>query len=278
MTTPTPPTPPPPGGTPPPPAGGATPPPPAHPVAAPPPAHPVANPTPGAPVAGTGGIRTELLTDAQYAEAAGGQRVVRQNSKMLKVTLGPDVLARQGSMVAFQGAIDFDYEGSGGLGKFMKKAVTGEGVPLMRCSGQGELFLANDADQVHILHLDGAGLTVNGRNILAFEPSLEWDVRRVEGAGMISGGMFNTHLQGHGWVAITSQGEPVVLRTDQPTFADPDAAIAWSANLTTSLNRTVKAKALVGRGSGEAFQLAFSGQGIVIVQPSEGGVPPHSHG
>lgn len=197
---------------------------------------------------------------------------------MLKVTLGESVLARQGSMVAFQGNIDFDYEGSGGVGKFLKKAMTGEGVPLMRCTGSGELFLAHESDQIHILYLDGAGLTINGKNILAFEPTLNWDVVRVQGAGMVSGGMFNTQISGHGWVAITTKGDPVVLKTDQATFADPDAAVAWSSSLTTSLNRTIKAKAMIGRGSGEAFQLAFSGEGIVIVQPAEAGVPAHSHG
>jgi uncharacterized protein (AIM24 family) len=217
------------------------------------------------------------LSDARYAETGSGQRVINQNSRLLKVVLGEDVLARQGSMVAFQGSIDFDYEGSG-AGKFLKKAFTGEGLPLMRCTGQGELFLADDANQIHIVYLEGAGLTINGRNVLAFEPSLSWDIERVKGVGIAAGGLFNTRLEGHGWVAITTDGDPVVLRTDQPTFADADAAVAWSSTLTTTLNRTLKAKALVGRGSGEAAQLAFSGQGIVIVQPSEGGtVPPHTH-
>lgn len=227
--------------------------------------------------AGIGGIRTELLTDERYAEVGANQRVIRQNSRLLKIVLGEDVLARQGSMVAFQGAISFEYEGSG-AGKFVKKALTGEGLPLMRCSGQGELFLADSAKQVHIIHLDGAGLTVNGNNVLAFEPSLAWDIERIKGAGMAAGGLFNTRLEGHGWLAITTDGDPVVLKTDAPTFADTDAAVAWSSSLTTSLNRTVKAGALIGRGSGEAIQLAFQGQGIVIVQPSEGAVvPPHSH-
>ena len=64
----------------------------------------------------------------------------------------------------------------------------------------------------------------------------------------------------------------MVLHTDQPTFADPQSVVMWSANLQTSLNKTVKAKAMVGLGSGEAFQVAFQGHGIVVVQPSEGGV------
>jgi uncharacterized protein (AIM24 family) len=242
------------------------------PAAPQPAAQPAIRPAP-APMAASpdavAGIRSDLLS-GDYAEVDANARVMLQNSKMLKVNLGEPVLARQGSMVAFQGQVDFDHEGSGGVGKFLKKAATGEGVQLMRCSGQGEVFLASEADQVHILHLDGSALSVNGRNILAFEPTLEYDIQRVQGAGVMTGGLFNTRLSGHGWVAITTKGQPVVLHTDQPTFGDPQAVVAWSANLQTSLNKTVKAKALVGLGSGEAFQLSFQGQGIVIVQPSEG--------
>ncbi|MBK6310988.1 MAG: AIM24 family protein [Candidatus Microthrix sp.] len=215
------------------------------------------------------GIRTDLLSDARYAEVGSGQRVVKQNSRLLKVVLGEDLLAKQGSMVAVQGNIDFDHEGSG-MAKFMKKAVTGEGLALMRCKGQGELFLADQGNQVHIIHLEGGGLTVNGRSILAFEPTLTWDIERIKGAGMAAGGLFNTRLEGRGWVAITTDGDPVVLRTDAPTFVDTDAVVAWSSNLQTGLNRTMKAKAAIGLGSGEAVQLTFQGDGIVIVQPSEG--------
>lgn len=225
----------------------------------------------GAQMGGTavGGIRTDLLSDTRYAEVGSGQRVIKQNSRLLKVVLGDDLLAKQGSMVAFQGQVDFDHEGAG-LGKFMKKAVTGEGLQLMRCKGQAELFLADQGKQVHIIHLEGGGLTVNGRSILAFEPTLTWDIERVKGAGMAAGGLFNTRLEGRGWVAITTDGDPVVLRTDAPTFVDTDAVVAWSSNLQTSLNRTMKAKAAIGLGSGEAVQLTFQGDGIVIVQPSEG--------
>lgn len=226
---------------------------------------------------GIGGIRTDLLTDQQYAEVGSGERVRLQNKKLLKVVLGQEILARQGSMVAFQGQMDFDYEGSGAA-KFLKKALTGEGLPLMRVTGQGELFLADGAKNIHIIWLDNAGLSVNGKSVLAFEPSLNWDIERVQGVGMVAGGLFNTRLHGSGWVAITTKGEPVVLRTDAPTFVDTDAVVAWSAGLTASINRTFKAKALIGRGSGEAAQLALQGQGIVIVQPSEGdAVPPHTH-
>ena len=212
-------------------------------------------------------------------ETAATERFSLQNPRLLKVSLDGEVLARQGSMVAYQGQVDFDYEGSGGIGRFLKKAFTGEGLPLMRASGRGELFLAQNADEIHLLTLEGDSVTVNGANLLAFEPTIDWDIRRVEGVGMLAGGLYNTVLTGTGQVAVTAHGTPVVLSTDAPTFADAQAAVAWSSNLSTSVRRTAKLSALVGRGSGEAAQLAFSGQGFVVVQASEGPtVPPHSHG
>ncbi|RDI46158.1 AIM24 family protein [Nocardia mexicana] len=202
-----------------------------------------------------------------------------QNAKMLRIQLNGDVLAKQGSMVAFQGQMDFDYEGAGGIGKFIKKAVTGEGVQLMRVKGQGLLFLADDANDVQMFFLENEGITVNGANVLAYDASLTSNIQRVQGAGMASGGLFNTTLQGTGWVAVTTHGAPVMLDASRaPTFADGQSAVAWSTSLQVGVNRTFKASALIGRGSGEAMQLAFHGQGFVLVQASEGPtVPPHTH-
>jgi uncharacterized protein (AIM24 family) len=88
---------------------------------------------------------------------------------------------------------------------------------------------------------------------------------------MAAGGLFNTTLRGTGWVALTTDGPPVVLNAaEAPTFADTNAVVAWSANLQTQLKASFKAGALIGRGSGEALQVSFYGQGFVIVQPSEG--------
>jgi uncharacterized protein (AIM24 family) len=204
---------------------------------------------------------------------------VLQNSKMLRVHLNGEMLARQGSMVAFQGKVDFEYEGSGGVGKFLKKALTGEGAPLMRCRGQGLLFLANDAHDIHLFYLENEALTVNGSNLLAFDQSLSWDIQRVQGAGIATGGLFNTTIQGTGWVAVTAHGTPVLLDTGRaPTFADAQSAVCWSAGLQVGVNRTMKVGALIGRGSGEAMQLAYQGQGFVLIQASEGPtVPTHSH-
>ncbi|MFF4616398.1 AIM24 family protein [Nonomuraea jabiensis] len=193
-----------------------------------------------------------------------------QNGKMLRVQLPHEVLAKQGSMVAFQGKMDFDYEG-GGLGKLLKKAVTGEGASLMRVRGEGLLYLADNADDIHLFYLENEGITVNGRNLLAFQPQLTWDIQRVQGAGIAAGGLFNTTVTGTGWVAVTTHGTPVLLDAARmPTYADGQSAVCWSTGLHVGVNRTMKVGALIGRGSGEAMQLAFSGQGFVLVQASEG--------
>ncbi len=66
-------------------------------------------------------------------------------------------------------------------------------------------------------------------------------------------------------------GPPVLLNVaSAPTFADPQAAITWSGGVTTSIKTDVKLKNFIGKGSGESVQMGFSGQGWVLVQPSEG--------
>jgi len=187
-------------------------------------------------------VRSDLF--GENLEQAGQGRFTLQNRRMLKVRLhGEEVMARQGAMVAYQGAVDFAYQSSG-VGKFLKKALTGEGLPLMRVTGQGDVFMADDAAEIHVIDLEGDGLTVNGRNVLAFDPTLEWDVKRVEGASMLSGGLFNTVFTGTGQIAITSHGTPVVLAVDAPTYADVQSLVAWSSSLRSSLKRTATAGAL----------------------------------
>jgi uncharacterized protein (AIM24 family) len=214
------------------------------------------------------GITGELV-DGRFSERE-ATPIGNQNAKMLRVRLGEPFMARQGSMVAYQGAVDFAFEG-GGAARFIKKALTGEGVPLMRVSGQGDVFLAELAHDVHLLQLSQAGLSISGKNVLAFSAGLDWNIERVQGGSIATGGLFNTTLRGTGWVAITTDGPPVVLdATQAPTFADTQAVVAWSADLQTQLKSSFGAGALIGRGSGEAFQVSFSGRGFVIVQPSEG--------
>jgi uncharacterized protein (AIM24 family) len=212
-------------------------------------------------------------TLAQYNETQSTDNFTLQNSKLLKVSLtGNTIQAKIGSMVAYQGEASFEHAGSGGMSRMLKKAVTGEGQDLMKISGTGEVFLADQAQDVHLLYLEGEKITVNGPNLLAFDADIEWNIERVQGAsGMMGGGLYNTSLEGTGWVAILSDGPPVLLNVaSAPTFADAQAAITWSQGVTTALRTDFKMKNLIGRGSGETIQMAFSGTGWVLVQPSEG--------
>jgi len=219
-------------------------------------------------------MRSDLFSP-QMAEAQMQQPGMKlQNSKMLKVGLNGEMMVRQGAMVAYQGNIQFQGQGAGGIGKFVKQQLTGEGVPLMKCAGTGDLFLADLASDIHLLDLEGPhdGLTINGKNVLAFEPSLSYDVRRVQGAGMLSNaGLFNCVFSGPGRIAITTKGTPVVLSVDQPTYADPQAAVCWSSSLQTGFHSAEQFGfgTFLGRSTGEAFTMSFSGQGFVVVQPSE---------
>jgi uncharacterized protein (AIM24 family) len=211
----------------------------------------------------------------QFSETTSTDAFALQNPKLLKVRLKQGTIqARLGSMVAYQGDVGFEHAGAGGVSRFMKKALTGEGQSLMKVTGSGEVFLADEAQDVHLIYLENEKITVNGPNLLAFDADIDWDIERVKGAGaMMGGGLFNTSLQGTGYVAILSDGPPVLLDVGQaPTFADAQAAITWSSGVSTAIKTDFKMKNLIGRGSGETLQMAFSGQGWVLVQPSEGRV------
>ncbi len=212
-------------------------------------------------------------TLAQFNETKSQDAFALQNSKLLKVRLDQvTIQAKLGSMVAYQGEVGFEHAGSGGLGRMLKKAMSGEGTQLMRITGAGEVFLADQAQDIHLIYLENDFITVNGQNLLAFDAGIDWDIKRVEGASsMMGGGLYNMALHGTGWVAIISDGPPVLLNVAAaPTFADAQAAITWSSGVTTGIKTDFKMKNLMGRGSGESVQMSFSGQGWVLVQPSEG--------
>lgn len=183
------------------------------------------------------------LFDQKNLEVQSQNRFTLQNPQMLRVALGEDVLSVKGAMVAYQGQIQFNHEGAGSMGKLLKKVVTSEDVPLMRVSGRGEVFFASAAGYVFLIDLTGDGISVNGRNLLAFDSRVQWDIKRVQGAGMMSGGLFNMLLQGQGTVALHSVGQPVVLDcSQQPTFVDVQACVGWSANLVPQVVNSMNMK------------------------------------
>ena len=197
-----------------------------------------------------------------------------ENPHMLEVNLNGRVWTKVGAMIAHTGEVSFTREGllEHGVGKLLKRMVSGEGTSLMKAEGQGRVYLADRGKKVRILHLHAETICVNGNDLLAMQDGIEWDItmlRRV--AGMLAGGLFNVRLSGTGLVAITTHFEPLTLRVrpGQPLFTDPNATVAWSGGLSPEVVANLTLRTLMGRGSGEAIQLRFSGDGWVVLQPFE---------
>jgi len=200
-----------------------------------------------------------------------------ETPRILEVNLKDLVWAKTGAMISYAGQIKFERERmlEHGLGKMFKKAFTGEGTSLMKATGNGRLYLADQGKKITIFDLNNESITVNGNDLLAFEPTIEWDINLMRKmAGVMSGGLFNVNLRGRGKVAITSHYEPLTLlvRPGEPVITDPNATVAWSGNLVPEFRTDISFRTLLGRGSGESFQMEFSGEGFVIVQPFEEGL------
>lgn len=210
----------------------------------------------------------------QFQENQAQDPFVLQNKKLLKISMAyGQVWAKSGSMVAYQGDVRFENKGSGGLNRMVKSAMTGEGVQVMSCTGQGEVFLGDSAADIQILYLENDSVSVNGNSVLAFSGSIDWDIHRVQArGGMMAGGLYNVTLKGTGYVAVTTHGEPVALDVaSAPTFADAQAVVLWTSGVQMDIKvDTGGLKSLVRGGSGEMIQMAFRGTGHVLVQPSEG--------
>ncbi|CAM3872605.1 AIM24 family protein [Alkalicoccus chagannorensis] len=195
-----------------------------------------------------------------------------QSERILEVNLDGQIWAKMGSMIGYQGDIRFERERAfeHGVERAFKKTFTSEGGELMKANGNGRLFMADQGKRVTILDLGGRAITVNGNDLLAFEPSVDWDIefmRKI--AGMMSGGLFNITLRGEGKVAITTYFEPLTLPVSEgaPVYTDPTATVAWSGELSPEFHTDVNYRTFLGRGSGESVQMKFEGDGFVIVQP-----------
>ncbi|MEU6119018.1 AIM24 family protein [Streptomyces sp. NPDC047117] len=216
-------------------------------------------------------MQSELFSSEHLVTQASAPGMTLQNAKSIKYAVDGECYARQGSMVAFRGNLQFEKQGQG-VGKFLKRAVTGEGLALMAVRGQGEVWFAHEAQNCFIVDLaPGDSITLNGRNILCFDSTLSYEIKVVKGAGMTGGGLFNSVFTGHGQLGVMCEGNPIVIPVSPqlPVHVDTDAVVGWSAALTTSLHRSQSVGSMIRGGSGEAVQLRLDGEGFVIVRPSE---------
>lgn len=198
-----------------------------------------------------------------------------ESSRILEVNLNGNYLwTKMGSMISYLGSMKFEREGvfDKGLGGFFKKAITGEGARLTKVSGNGKLYLADFGKKIQILRLENQEIIVNANNVLAFENSVTWDIKMMKRiSSMMAGGLFQMTLSGTGMVAITTHYEPLalVVTPNQPVYTDPNATVAWSGTLSPNLKTDISFRSLIGRASGESFQMEFIGNGFVVVQPFE---------
>jgi len=216
-------------------------------------------------------MNSDLFSSENMATPATAPGMIQQNAKSIKYALDGECYARQGSMIAYRGDLQFEKQGQG-VGKFLKRAVTGEGLALMAVRGRGEVWFAHEAANCFVIDLaPGDGITVNGRNVLCFDPSLSYEIKVVKGAGMVGGGLFNSVFSGQGKLAVMCEGNPLVIPVSpqSPVFVDTDAVVGWSSSLQTTLHRSQSLGSMLRGGSGEAVQLRLDGEGFVIVRPSE---------
>lgn len=216
-------------------------------------------------------MKSELFGQ-DFQENQTTDRFVLQSKKMLRGHLDGDdrIIASAGSMVAYQGNVKFGHKGSGSIGNFLKKQISGEDAPLMTVDGMGDVFFARESKEIFTIMLEGESITVNSHSLLAFDANLKYDIKMTKSmAGSMAGGLFNIEISGNGYVAIVSHGQPLLLDCKQPTFVDPQAALCWSSHLHPSFKNDMNLGTLFGRSSGESYQMAFNGDGFVIVQPSE---------
>ncbi|MFI6056156.1 AIM24 family protein [Streptomyces violascens] len=216
-------------------------------------------------------MKSDLFAKDNMAQPATVAGMTLENAKSIKYAVNGEMLARQGAMIAYRGTLQFERRGQG-IGGMLKRAVTGEGLPLMAVSGQGEAWFAHEAQNCFIVDMEqGDALTINGRNVLCFDSSLSYEIKTVKGSGIAGGGLFNSVFSGYGRLGLVCEGNPLVIPVSPqlPVYVDTDAVVGWTANLQTSLHRSQSIGSMLRGGSGEAVQLMLQGEGYVIVRPSE---------
>ena len=197
-----------------------------------------------------------------------------ETERMLELNLQGMVWTKMGSMVSYRGNVKFTREGilEQGISNLLKKAVSGEGARLTKAEGNGKVYLADSGKKITILNLQGESIFINGSDLLAFEPSIKFEIKMMKKvSSMLAGGLFNIRLEGTGMVAFTTHYDPVTLMVtpDSPVITDPNATVAWSGSLNPKIKTDVSLKTFVGRGSGESIQTEFAGNGFVVIQPFE---------
>jgi uncharacterized protein (AIM24 family) len=209
----------------------------------------------------------------------------RINSKMVEaqVVPGTRLYSQRGAMLAYRGEVSFTPDitgGQGGVTGMIGRRLTNEATPLMTVEGHGSVMFGHGGHHIHAVDLSGETLYVEADRLLAFDGSLRQGTMFMGSQGGVMGvlrgqvtgqGLFTTTLQGKGSVAFMAHGGVIELPIvpGRPVHVDPQAYVAHRGDVRNKLSTAIGWREMVGRGSGEAFQLELSGQGTVYVQASE---------
>lgn len=207
------------------------------------------------------------------------------NAKMLQVPIGPgqEVFSKRGAMLAYTGPVTFEPSATAGqgIGGALGRAVAGERTAMMHVRGQGTVLFGHGGLHVTVIDLAGADtLYVEADRLLVHDASLQVGTMFMGEQGGVRGmvrgavtgqGLFTTTLTGHGSCGLLSHGGVMELpiTPQRPVHVDPQAYVAHRGQVENKLSVSGGVRDLVGRGSGEAFQLQLSGSGVVYVQASE---------
>ncbi|MFD8547736.1 AIM24 family protein [Streptomyces sp. NPDC059649] len=207
------------------------------------------------------------------------------NSRMVQATITPGqrMFSQRGAMLAYRGEVTFTPNiqgGQGGIGSMIGRRIAGEATPLMTVDGSGTVMFGHGGHHVHVVDLTGETLYVEADRLLAFDGTLQQGTMFMGAQGGVMGmvrgqvtgqGLFTTTLSGVGSAAVMAHGGVLELpiTPQRPVHVDPQAYVAHRGEVRNKLSTALGWRDMVGRGSGEAFQLELSGQGTVYVQASE---------
>lgn len=206
------------------------------------------------------------------------------NSKMIQVPVGPggEIFSKRGAMLAYVGQVYFEPTATAGqgIGGALGRAVAGERTAMMRVTGQGSAMFGHAGLNVNQIDLAGDTLYVEADRLLLHDASLQVGTMFMGEQGGVGGmlrgavsgqGLFTTTLSGHGSCALLSHGGVIELpiSPQRPVHVDPQAYVAHRGQVQNKLTTAMGLRDMVGRGSGEGFQLELSGTGVVYVQASE---------
>ncbi|MCW2902389.1 MAG: hypothetical protein JWO67_4654 [Streptosporangiaceae bacterium] len=206
------------------------------------------------------------------------------NSKLVQVPVGPgqEVYSRRGSMLAYVGRVSFAPTATAGqgLGAAMGRRFAGESEPMMHVTGQGSVMFGHSGLHVKVIDLGGETLYVEADRLLVHDTALRAGTMFMGEQGGVGGvirgavsghGLFTTTLTGRGSCAVLSHGGVIELpiSPQRPVHVDPQAYVAHRGEVQNTLTTAMGLRDMIGRGSGEGFQLRLTGTGAVYVQASE---------